>query len=138
MNYRTMNILHHVQTRCCIISNNSKCFLSRFFALLTVAWIAVGSVCAYAAEKPLQVDHILRKWSINAIRDVFAKEQRWIKVYAAEYLLALDYSDGVKEAFNDGLKLHGVDSQYCIGIWQVLTKTSSNERYTTCQAIHII
>ncbi|NLF08030.1 MAG: sodium/solute symporter [Pirellulaceae bacterium] len=46
------------------------------------------------------------------------------EVHAAEYLLALDYPQGVKEAFLEEEKLHGGEPRYRIGIWRVLARAA--------------
>ena len=57
-----------------------------------------------------------------AIRQVLDRESRFVKVHAAEYLLWLGYTQGVKEAFHKELQSHGGEPQYRIGIWRVLAR----------------
>jgi len=55
---------------------------------------------------------------------VFAHQERWVKVHAAEFLLELDYRDGVEEAFTEQLRSHGKEPEYRVGIWRVLTRAA--------------
>lgn len=82
---------------------------------------------AEVASPELVVSPELRQRSIDVIRGVLKGQERWVKVHAAEYLLALDYVDGVKEAFLAEEKLHGADPEYRIGIWRVLARTANSE-----------
>lgn len=97
----------------------------RILILLTAVLTATDASFVRAEES--SVDPRLRERSASTIRRVFDKEQRWVKVHAAEYLLALDYSEGVKEAFIEELKSHGSEPQYRIGVWRVLAQAAGDE-----------
>jgi SSS family solute:Na+ symporter len=84
------------------------------------ALVAFGS--AQAADNPPHVTPQLLERSVSTIRHVLDREQRFVKVHAAEYLLALGYTQGVKEAFDKELLTHGGELQYRIGIWRVLAR----------------
>ena len=99
----------------------------QLLVLLATALTAAVAPSARAAADPSQAAAELRGRSVEAIRQVFGQEQRWIKVHAAEYLLALDYPEGVKEVFTKELGLHGSELQYRIGIWRVLARAANNE-----------
>ena len=58
--------------------------------------------------------------------EVLNHEHLWVKVHAAEYLLWLDYSDGVQETFTKELGRHDSEPQYRIGIWRVLGRAANN------------
>jgi len=97
--------------------------------LLLVAALAVaGPLLCRAAADPAQVAPELREQAIKAMRQVFEQEHEFVKVHAAEYLLALDYADGIKETFAKEQELHGTEPSYCIGIWRVLARAVSNEQ----------
>jgi solute:Na+ symporter, SSS family len=102
--------------------------LGRFFTLLVAALTVAAPLSARAASDPPQVTPSLRERSVSAIRQVFDREQQWVKVHAAEYLISLDYLEGVKEAFVKELDIHGGEPQYRIGIWRVLAQAASSER----------
>ena len=102
--------------------------LGRRVVVLVAALAAVGAPSARAGSDPPQVDSALRERAVNAIRRVMEQEQKWVKVHAAEYLLALDYREGVKPVFLTELELHGAEPQYRIGIWRVLARAAANEK----------
>ena len=80
-----------------------------------------------AADQPSQVTPQLRERAIGMVREVLNHEHLWVKVHAAEYLLWLDYPDGIQEAFTQELKRHGSEPQYRIGIWRVLGRAANND-----------
>ncbi len=106
----------------------SHLFVGRVLALFVAALTAAVPLSAHATDEPLRVDTKLRERSTSVIRQVFEREQRWVKVHATEYLLALDYPGGVREAFIKELGLHGGEPQYRIGIWRVLARAANSER----------
>ena len=57
----------------------------------------------------------------------FGNRSGGVKVHAAEYLLALDYSQGVMDEFLEELKEHGEEPEYRIGIWRVLARGSMRD-----------
>jgi solute:Na+ symporter, SSS family len=92
--------------------------------VLLAAAMAAALPSGTCAAAEAQVTPELRQRSIDAIRQTFDRQQKWVKVHAAESLLALDYSEGVKGAFVKELELHGDDPQYRIGIWRVLARAA--------------
>jgi SSS family solute:Na+ symporter len=107
-------------------SHSSFHFLAALAIASSFAWLP-----GIQAAESSSVDADLRQTSIDAIRNVFANEQRWVKVHAAEYLLALDYADDVKTVYLQELKAHGEEPQYRIGIWRVLTRAAVDDRART-------
>ncbi len=99
--------------------------LNRFvFAALALCSVALHGTAQQASE----VDDALRDRSIEILRTVMADEAEWVKVHAAEHLLILGYKQGVQEAFEGELQVHGEKPEYRIGIWRVLAKAAdSNE-----------
>ena len=61
------------------------------------------------------------------MRKTLDREERWVKVHAAEYLLALDYPQGVEETYLEELKRFENEPQYRVGIWRVLARTAVSE-----------
>ncbi len=60
------------------------------------------------------------------LRRALKNEVGWVKVHAAEALLALSYGDGVLDAFDRELRDHGSEPQYRMGIWRVLARAASD------------
>ena len=94
--------------------------------LIAVLSIAGATLADDAA--PTQVNRSLRERSIAVLRRVMDREERWIKVHAAEYLLQAGYPEGVKDAFLLESSIHGTEPQYRIGIWRVLARAAENEQ----------
>ncbi|MBN2294389.1 MAG: sodium/solute symporter [Pirellulales bacterium] len=86
---------------------------------------------AAPAEKSPQELAVLsdeqREKAVATMRRVLAEEERWVKVHAAEYLLELDYSQGVLKEFNKELEKHGDEPEYRIGIWRVLVRGTNQK-----------
>lgn len=95
--------------------------------LLMVVMLAGFRLSAQAAQPSLVLDPALRDRSIATLREVVDHGQRWVKVHAAEFLLALDYPDGVQATFTRELDLHGTEPEYRVGIWRVLARAAMNE-----------
>ncbi len=95
--------------------------------VLAVVW-AAGWLSAHAAETTAPLEPKLRQRATETIRQVFDGEQQWVKVHAAEYLLTMDYPQGVKEAFAEELNLHGDEPRYRIGVWRVLARVAHNHK----------
>ncbi|MBZ5558999.1 MAG: HEAT repeat domain-containing protein [Acidobacteriia bacterium] len=82
-----------------------------------------------AATDGAQVNDSLSSRALRVLRDALDKEDRWIKVHAAEALLAVGRPDGVLRAFESELTSKGAEAKYRIGIWRVLAQsTSEHER----------
>lgn len=71
-------------------------------------------------EKKAEIGDEEREKAVAAMRRALAEEERWVKVHAAEYLIALDYPQGVSEEFSKELKKYGDEPQYRVGIWRVM------------------
>ena len=96
--------------------------------LVCAAISAVGGPFSTLAANQLpQVTPQLRERAISVVREVLHHEHLWVKVHAAEYLLGLDYQDGIQEAFTKELQRHGAEPQYRIGIWRVLGCAANND-----------
>ena len=107
----------------------SRNIVSRSGNLVLLATVlAVAAPFGARAADPSARDTELRERSVGVIRQALDREAKWIKIHAAEYLLALDYTDGVKAALTKEGELHGDEPNYRIGIWRVLARTSHSER----------
>jgi SSS family solute:Na+ symporter len=102
---------------------------NRLFAGLFAAAIIAVAMPAWSAEKPASepVDAALRERAVSTLRRVLDQEQKFVKVHAAEFLLALDYAEGVQQVFLKELELHGTEPQYRIGIWRVLARAAARD-----------
>ncbi len=102
--------------------------------LLLVLVLAAAGLCpafARAGEDVSGVDEALRERCVRSLREGLAEGQRWVKVHAAEYLLALDYREGVQETFQRELADSSQEPQYRIGIWRVLARAADNDQQRT-------
>lgn len=86
----------------------------------TIAW----PLSAPAADGPTEVTPELRQQAVEVLRRALQEAQQWEKVHAAEFLLALDYSQGVREVFAKELAEHEGTPQYRIGVWRVLARAA--------------
>jgi SSS family solute:Na+ symporter len=93
--------------------------------LIYYAWLPAQVLAAGASSA---VDEPLRQQCVDVLRRVLDREERWVKVHAAEYLLALDYPEGVWETFQKERDLHEQEAEYRIGIWRVLARAAVEER----------
>lgn len=101
-------------------------------ACLLITLTASGSVFAESASKNKQADtpgesisgltSAQRDQAVEVMRRGLQQQERWVKVHAAEYLLALDYPQGVLEEFHEELRKHGDEPHYRIGIWRVFAR----------------
>jgi len=102
-----------------------KPVLRSLLLLLLASLIALSAYSQSVAADPVaKVTPDLRDNSIRTLRDVLEREDRWVKVHAAEFLLELDYPDRVEETFLRELDRNGEEPEYRIGIWRVLAKAT--------------
>ena len=92
-------------------------------AVCLASALALGAAVE-ASDAPEGVSVELRERAIATLRGVMAAQERWVKVHAAEFLLALGYPEGVREAFETELAAHSEEPEYRIGIWRVLARAS--------------
>ncbi len=107
--------------------------IQRRFVLVALAVGLCTNLCqvAHATDETREVTSELRERAVRTMRDVMAREERWVKVHAAEFLLALEYPDGVEEEFAKELEKHGKEPEYRIGIWRVLAKATYDPKERT-------
>lgn len=100
----------------------TDCLIRRILWLLIVLALQQGVM-----GQTSQVTPDLRERAVKTLRDALAAEQGWVKVHAAEFLLALDYSQGVRETYAKELEMLGDEPQYRIGIWRVMAQAAQDE-----------
>ncbi len=83
--------------------------------------------CGAPSSGADQIDPALRTRCVDTMRQTLQNESRWAKVHAAEFLIGLDYRDGVREVFTNELEAHGDEPQYRIGIWRVLAQLDRHD-----------
>ena len=62
--------------------------------------------------------------AVDTLRVVLHKQQEWVKVHAAEFLIWSGNPGGVKEIYGEELQKFNDKSPYRIGIWRVLSQLS--------------
>ena len=102
--------------------------MKAFTGLVIGAILAIaicGNVWGASPEKS-QVQ--LQAKAIDTLKAALAEQSKFVKVHAAEALLALSYGDDVAETFQHELKLHGEEPSYRTGIWRVLAQSLSDHK----------
>ena len=96
----------------------------RFFAN-PVSILTFVAICPFArADTALPFEaHSLQDRAVAELRRALAEEPKFVKVHAAESLLALGYGNDVVRTFMVELKQHGDEPIYRIGIWRVLARS---------------
>ncbi len=95
------------------------------FALLS---FALG--CRWTTSSgPVAIDAALRARCVNTLRETMKTEPRWVKVHAGEFLVSLDYREGVREVFELELAEHGTEPEYRIGVWRVLAQLDRHDAH---------
>lgn len=92
-------------------------------AILAACW-GHGVMALSPAAPPLDLSAEQRQSAVDALRTALHEQSKWVKVHAAEYLLALSYDEDVESEFQNELKVHGDESEYRIGIWRVLARAA--------------
>ena len=99
--------------------------MSKSSRLISAAWIASGIILLgdsmVIGQEP--VSEPLRQHAVSVLHHALTEQPQWVKVHAAEAMLALDYREDVRQTFLDELEHHGEQPQYRIGIWRVLART---------------
>ena len=105
--------------------------LGPFLSTLIVFMMFLLSSSGFAGEgfdQSQKVTPELREHCVEMLRDALENEEDWVKVQSAEYLLALDYPQGVHETFEAELVASGDEPGYRIGIWMVLAKATYDHK----------
>jgi hypothetical protein len=115
-----------------LTANRSMQFRNTFHIKMIFA-LSIGVVASLpsarrdhvSAREPTPSEAALA-WKV--LRDALANESGFLKVHAAEYLLALGARDEVAKAFQEEFRLHPNEPKYRIGIWRVLAQTTDDVR----------
>ena len=101
----------------------------RRFSILTagVVLLLMGPARAGADSAPTPQDDDRQSRAIAELKRALREESQWIKVHAAEALLALSLDDEVLPTFESELKSHGEVLEYRVSIWRVLAKAATKE-----------
>ncbi len=83
------------------------------------------------AEPSASLTPELRARAVEILQSALRDEERWIKVHAAEALLADGYPEGVRETFEAELASKGQEPEYRIGIWRVLARATGDEQWVS-------
>lgn len=94
--------------------------MSRIIAILFV--LLIVSSCAVKSDR-----EILAEKAQHFLVQTLESSKRWKKVHAAEELLKLGYSAGIKEIFTKELEQYADTPQYRIGIWRVLEREARTD-----------
>ena len=99
--------------------------------LFTASYGSVDPVSCLATESDQSqpVSEELRSRAVDVLRQTLECESRWVKVHAAEFLLALDHPQGVAEAFAKELDESDDVLEYRIGVWRVLSRVALQEEH---------
>jgi hypothetical protein len=112
-------------------ANGTDRMITNMFAvLLAAAAIASATGQTQSPVRNPQSPHPVNE-ATRVLHAALASESRWIKVHAAEALLACGGDadrDEVRHAFERELAAHGSEPEYRIGIWRVLAQAASGDR----------
>ena len=96
-----------------------------------VSLVALGAVlctgCQHSTTATTPISSDQRSQAVAKLREVMHTQQKWVKVHAAESLLALGYAQGVLDEFKKELAGHGDEVEYRIGIWRVLANATRHD-----------
>lgn len=100
------------------------------FAPIVLTAVSLLSVfgCSRKADIGDEMRPLLRQQCVELMQQTLQNESRWVKVHAAEFLISLDYRDGVHDAFTAESARLGDEPQYRIGIWRVLASLERHNR----------
>lgn len=79
-----------------------------------------GTVTPLVPERSTPLTDKQREHAAATLRWTLREQPKWIKVHAAEFLLAVNLPEGVVDEFREELARHAGEPQYRIGIWRVL------------------
>ena len=93
-----------------------------------------GSVAVAAPGKDVAAT---RERAIGVLRKALKKEKEWVKVHAAEMLLANNSFDDVRETFQTELQKKP-GPHYRIGVWRVLAQAAASDRIARAKYVEEI
>ena len=89
-----------------------------------VVFVRPASANGPAAPQTADAADRVRQKALQILRTALVAEERWIKVHAAEALLAAGYPQDVASTFERELASKGAEPQYRIGVWRVLAQAT--------------
>jgi len=92
---------------------------------MTAAFFTLAFLLYASSLSP--VDDALRQRVSQLLHTALDREEGWIKVHAAEALLAAGDTQDVKATFDRELSSKGNERPYRIGIWRVLAQAARND-----------
>jgi SSS family solute:Na+ symporter len=92
--------------------------------LLGFSMLVFLTGCGNSAGTTITISDSLRQKAVQVIRLNMENQHQWVKVHAAEDLLLLGYTKGVKDLFQSEEAKYGNQSPYRIGIWRVLAEAN--------------
>ena len=111
----------------------SESFTGSCAGLLGLILLSVSmDNCGMAAEPDFPKG--MHERAVAELRRALNEEPEFVKIHAAEALLALGYPDGVREVFELEAKKHSHQEIYRVGIWRVLARagaSSKRRKYVT-------
>ncbi len=90
--------------------------------------IFVSMLMQSCHKKSALLDENISEKAINELQHALHTQNGWVKVHAAEYLLALSYPAGIYDTFSAERINHATTPQYRIGIWRTLARASFNQQ----------
>ena len=93
--------------------------------LCAVLFATSAPMCSMVSAEPVAVTRPTQADPIGVLRDVMRREERFIKVHAAEGLIELGQSAGIHDLFLAQEPQHRDVTMYRIGVWRVLARTTT-------------
>ncbi|MBA3482726.1 MAG: Na+:solute symporter [Pirellulales bacterium] len=101
------------------------------FLVIAAANSLAGSARGAIETASPPVTKELREQAIAELQDALVEQQDFIKIHAAEALIALGHDGNVWEIFQQELKNHGDKAHYRTGVWRVLAQATPHESERT-------
>ncbi len=108
---------------------------SRTAICVATVGVAMSGGCSNGTSNTTKIETVIREECVEQLRNSLANEERWAKVHAAEFLVSLDYRDGIAEEFEQQLHFFGTEPEYRIGIWRVLAQLNRHDQAAYNEAI---
>ncbi len=103
----------------------------QWLSSLVLVWLQLVSVAAMAQSSGRPQAASPEDRAVIELRRALKEEPQWVKVHAAEALLASNHREEVQSVFEQELKRAGNEPQYRTGIWRVLAKADPDKARRT-------
>src|SRR5688572_22895312 len=99
----------------------------RFRFLCAVVFVTSTPMCSMISAEPVVATRPTdaEAQSIGVLRDVMRREERFVKVHAAEALIELGQPAGIHDLFLAQEREHRDVPMYRLGVWRVLARTTT-------------